>query len=137
MLPANLARWLGALSVFAVLLLLAMSTNLRAATEALQVLAAGSSVQPAVQAVMTLPRGASVLVTGGAGFVGFHLCMRLKRDGVRVVAYAVSCSKLRPFGRGAEWCSFALREGSTTSIRTTRQPSSAHARPCCKRKGSR
>ena len=28
----------------------------------------------------------SVLVTGGAGFVGFHLASRLNRDGVRVVA---------------------------------------------------
>ena len=33
-----------------------------------------------------VPTRRVVLVTGGAGFVGFHLCSRLKRDGVRVIA---------------------------------------------------
>ena len=84
MVPSVLARWLGGVAVVAVILLLAMGTNFRAAIEALKLL--GVSEHRPVQALLTLPHGAAVLVTGGAGFVGFHLCQRLHRDGVRVVA---------------------------------------------------
>ena len=87
MVPPMLARLLGALCVVAVLLIFATGTNIRAAMEAAQVLWTGSSRPTTLAlAAKTLPRGAAVLVTGGAGFVGFHLSMRLHRDGVRVLA---------------------------------------------------
>ena len=85
MMPAILARWLGILTVLAALLFFATGTNMRAAMEAVQQLSMGSS-PPVARSLLRLPHNAVVLVTGGAGFVGFHLCMRLHRDGVRVVA---------------------------------------------------
>ena len=84
MVPPVLARWLGAIGIIGLVLMFATSTNIDAAIEAVRAL--GGSAMPATQTVLRLPRGAAVLVTGGAGFVGFHLSLRLHRDGVRVVA---------------------------------------------------
>jgi UDP-glucuronate 4-epimerase len=67
-----------------ILLVLTSGTSFAAAAEAVQV--AFTSPAPTVTTRRQLPRGSAVLVTGGAGFVGFHLSMRLHRDGVRVVA---------------------------------------------------
>lgn len=80
---------LAILAIIGVLLVFAISTNVSAAMEAVRVLWMSSGdgpLHPTALASKTLPRGAAVLVTGGAGFVGFHLCLRLHRDGVRVIA---------------------------------------------------
>ena len=73
------------LVVLVVLVVLTNGTNFAAVVEALQV-AATSHGPPVTGPRVALPRGSSVLVTGGAGFVGYHLALRLHRDGVRVVA---------------------------------------------------
>ena len=78
-------RLLFALLLLAVLAVLLSGTSFQAAVEAVHV--AVSTSEPAVIGPRKALRpGASVLVTGGAGFVGYHLSMRLHRDGVRVVA---------------------------------------------------
>ena len=51
MVPSVLARWLGGVAVVAVILLLAMGTNFRAAIEALKLL--GVSEHRPVQALLT------------------------------------------------------------------------------------
>ena len=85
MLPSSLARGLTALCVVAFVIILATGTNMAAAVEALELLASSTDAAVAI-AQQRLPLGSKVLVTGGAGFVGFHLCLRLHRDGVPVVA---------------------------------------------------
>ena len=83
MLPAMVLRGLGLLALLAMLLLLSMGTTFSAAAEAFeQLYTGGGDIQPR----LSLPADAAVLVTGGAGFVGYHLCLRLQRLGVRVVA---------------------------------------------------
>ncbi|KAL1530651.1 hypothetical protein AB1Y20_001551 [Prymnesium parvum] len=66
--------------VVATALLATWSTNLTGAREAVLTLASPRPPQ------LTLRPGSRVLVTGGAGFIGFHLCRRLHSSGVRVVA---------------------------------------------------
>jgi UDP-glucuronate 4-epimerase len=74
------------LAFMAVCLLIASGTNFAASMEAFQVLASGNSGVPRLQQPsLTLAPGSSVLVTGAAGFVGFHLCLRLHGLGIRVV----------------------------------------------------
>ena len=84
MLPSVVARSLAALVVTAVLLIFSTGTSVSAAMEAFKVLSEGG--QQNLHPRLSLPGGAVVLVTGGAGFVGFHLCMRLHQSGVRVLA---------------------------------------------------
>jgi UDP-glucuronate 4-epimerase len=66
------------------LLLASLSTSPAAVAEAVQV--AFTHKESNIETRRSLAHGSSVLVTGGAGFVGYHLCLRLHRDGVRVVA---------------------------------------------------
>ena len=77
-------RALTALAIVLLFAILISGTNLRAAAEAIKV--AMSSHERVVRPRLTMPPNSAVLVTGGAGFVGYHLCLRLHRDGVRVVA---------------------------------------------------
>jgi UDP-glucuronate 4-epimerase len=81
-------RGLAVFLLVAALLVLMTNTNMHAAIEALKLLGTASAQQtlPARVRPRTLPPGSAVLVTGGAGFVGYHLCLRLRRSGVRVVA---------------------------------------------------
>jgi UDP-glucuronate 4-epimerase len=72
----------GGLVCCAVMLLCIGNTQRRGTVEALRNLGAVS----AAGAKLALPVGSSVLVTGGAGFVGFHLSLRLRKLGVHVVA---------------------------------------------------
>lgn len=71
------SSWMLVLAGFGIILIVVLTTNMLAP-------------QFAIAEVSSAPRRLlptdSVLVTGGAGFVGFHLASRLKRDGVRVVA---------------------------------------------------
>ena len=71
------SSWMLVLAGFGIILVVVLTTNMLAP-------------QFAYSEVASAPRKLlptdSVLVTGGAGFVGFHLASRLKRDGVRVVA---------------------------------------------------
>ena len=71
------SSWMLVLAGFGIILVVVLTTNMLAP-------------QLAYSEVASAPRKLlptdSVLVTGGAGFVGFHLASRLKRDGVRVVA---------------------------------------------------
>ena len=77
-------KLLAALLVLIATSVLTSGTSFAAAIEAVQV---ASTRSPAVTGPRKALRpGVSVLVTGGAGFVGYHLSMRLHRDGVRVVA---------------------------------------------------
>ena len=75
-----LGRGLTVILLIAAAVILSTSTNLRAAAEVWDVVAT-PRIRP-----LTLPRTSAVLVTGGAGFVGYHLSMRLHRHGVHVVA---------------------------------------------------
>ena len=59
------------------------STNLSAVREAY--LALGTR-QPSIEPKLALKPGSRVLVTGGAGFIGYHLSRRLHAGGVHVVA---------------------------------------------------
>ena len=78
-------RLLFGLLSLVVLCVLTSGTSFAAALEAVHV--AMSARSPAATGPRkALRHGASVLVTGGAGFVGYHLSMRLHLDGVRVVA---------------------------------------------------
>lgn len=77
-------RWLLGLLLMSIALVATFSTNVSAVREAFIALRAGSS--PPEQSHLTLRAGSSILVTGGAGFVGYHLCERLHRSGVRVLA---------------------------------------------------
>lgn len=67
------------------MLVFTLSSSLRATPGSRAVIAGGLGVRTAAGRPQ-LPRGAVVLVTGGAGFVGLHLCLRLQREHVRVVA---------------------------------------------------
>ena len=71
------SSWMLVLAGFGIILVVVLTTNMLAP-------------QLAYSEVASAPRKLlptdSVLVTGGAGFVGFHLASRLKRDGIRVVA---------------------------------------------------
>lgn len=73
----NRGSFLCVLTVLGVFLLLVLTTNVSAVFD---VLHAESTPHREL-----LPTD-YVLVTGGAGFVGFHLSSRLKRDGIRVLA---------------------------------------------------
>lgn len=91
-----LGRGLIAVFVIGATVILSTSTNMRATKEAWNV-ASMSRVRQ-----LTLPHGSAVLVTGGAGFVGYHLSMRLHQLGVHVVAldnfdpyYSISLKRAR------------------------------------------
>ena len=71
-------KLLAALLVLIATSVLTSGTSFAAAIEAVQV---ASTRSPAVTGPRKALRpGVSVLVTGGAGFVGYHLSMRLHRD---------------------------------------------------------
>ena len=100
--PSGSGKGLAVLLVLlgsAILLIMMGNTNMSAAAEALHGIRSPSA---ALGPKLQLPPGASVLVTGGAGFVGFHLSLRLRRSGVRLVAldnfdpyYSVSLKRAR------------------------------------------
>jgi UDP-glucuronate 4-epimerase len=71
--------------LISIALVATFSTNLSAVHEVLLVLYAGHAAAPK-QPHLSLRSGSTVLVTGGAGFVGYHLCVRLHHNGVRVIA---------------------------------------------------
>lgn len=83
--PSNIVLVVTLLTMIAILMLVTTGTNLAASMEALQLLTSPSSRSAAVQPTLTLSPSSAVLVTGGAGFVGFHLCLRLHHQGIRVV----------------------------------------------------
>ena len=75
------------LVLLSITLVLISGISLQAAVESVTVAMSGRSSEKPIGPHATLPAGSVVLVTGGAGFVGYHLSMRLHHDGVHVVAY--------------------------------------------------
>lgn len=85
MLPAGLARGLALLACIVIFQLVTSGTSWAATIEALRELVHRDQASSRRQ-MLALAPGSNVLVTGGAGFVGFHLSMRLHRQGTSVVA---------------------------------------------------
>ena len=79
-------RAFGGSVLLSITLVLTSGISLHAAVEAITVLMSSSSTMPIGLHTM-LPAGSVVLVTGGAGFVGYHLSMRLHHNGVHTIVY--------------------------------------------------